>query len=322
MKYVLWIVFILVLLIVLIPFCIVKLCSNPIQEHKGSVSNYHVKVYLEEKKQVSEVDLEEYVKGVVSSEMPGEFEVEALKAQAVAARTYALSRMEKFNQSGQPDHPKAPLCDTIHCQVYRSKADLETIKSSEWMSKYWRKISQAVEDTNGLVMTYNGKLVDQPLFHSSSGGKTENSEDVFSAWVPYLRSVDSPYEQNAPHNNEKVEVTVNEMATQLKKRYTGYSINKSTVKDIQIMARSSGGRVERVRIGKLTITGRDIREILNLRSANFKVQISGNKIIFTTIGYGHGVGMSQWGANGMAQNGSNYKEILKHYYQGIEIKKY
>ena len=152
-----------------------------------------IKVYRQSKGILQTISFESYVKGVVASEMPSVFEPEALKAQAVAARTYSASKYLQAKKNGNSSsHSKAPVCDTVHCQVFQGKKDLKNIKGSQWMQEDWKKICAAVDATKGQLMYYKGKLVEQALFHSSSGGKTENCEDVFTAAVPYLVSVESP----------------------------------------------------------------------------------------------------------------------------------
>ncbi len=292
----------------------------------GSVDSDHVTVavWRTETKRVENIPLEEYVMGVVSSEMPAGFHLEALKAQAVAARTYAMAKVEK-SATGNPEaHPKAPLCDGTHCQVYRSEKELENIKGAKWMEAQengFPKVRQAVAATKGQVMYYQGSLVLQPLFHSASGERTENSEDVFSAAVPYLRSVESGTYENGAYAAETTAIDLKEF---LKKAKT---LDKNASEEpIAVTSRSQGGRVEAMTVGKATFTGRQIRELLGLRSANFTVQIitdsagSGSRqIVFTTSGNGHGVGMSQYGADGMGQAGYGYREILQHYYSGVTV---
>ena len=260
------------------------------------------------------------MKGVVSGEMPSTFHIEALKAQAVAARTYSLARVLRAASEGNPQaHPAAPLCDSTHCQVYRSPSELEQLKGSDWMKDDWKKICRAADETKGQLLYYNGELVEQALFHSSSGGKTENSEDVFAAAVPYLTSVDSPYEEKATHREEKHAFTVSELASAVKSSYPGTDFGNITADSIKILDRSSGNRVASMQFGSGTLTGREVREALDLPSANFTVDISENTVTFTSNGSGHGVGMSQYGADGMAENGYGYKEILSHYYSGTQV---
>ncbi|MDO4545217.1 MAG: stage II sporulation protein D [Bacillota bacterium] len=279
-----------------------------------------IQVYRTETKKTETIDFEDYVKGVVSGEMPSSFHPEALKAQAVAARTYSLARVLKAEDGGNPEaHPDAPLCDSTHCQVYRSERELEALKGDSWMKDGWEKICQAVDDTEGELLYYDGQLVAQALFHSSSGGKTENSEDVFASAVPYLVSVESPYEEEATHKNEKNTFSISDFSKAIKAKYANISFGEINASNIKIISRSSGGRVEKMQIGGGIIEGRNVREALELPSANFDISISGDTITFTSSGSGHGVGMSQYGANGMAKKGYDYKKILSHYYSGTEV---
>lgn len=265
------------------------------------------------------IPFEDYIKGVVAGEMPSTFEHEALKAQAIAARTYSLSKIIRSGDNGNPDaHPDAPLCDSTHCQVYRSINDLTALKGAKWMENNWKKICDAVDSTKGQLMYYNGELAEQALFHSSSGGHTENSEDVFASAVPYLRSVDSPYEEGATHQQETKYFSTKDFAYLLNLKYPDRKL-QSSINNISIISKSTGGRVENIKINNSTYTGREIRDAVGLSSANFETTFDGKTITITSNGYGHGVGMSQYGANGMAQKGSNYKEILKHYYTGIQV---
>jgi stage II sporulation protein D len=311
--------------LILLPFALVSFFAEeeaPLSPSlkKGTIQiPEYINVYRHVSGKTEAIAFEDYVKGVVSGEMPSSFEMEALKAQAVAARTYSLSKIIRSGTGGNPDHPSAPVCDDTHCQVYRSPADLKEIKSAEWMDTGWPKIQEAVNSTVGQLMYYQGALVEQPLFHSSSGGKTENSEDVFVSALPYLRSVDSSYEAAAPHHNEQVEIPLSEFKQKIKQAYPKNDLGSVNSDTIKVIERSDGGRVVSIRIGNLTLKGREIRERFGLRSANFSVSVQGNSVLFTTDGYGHGVGMSQWGANGMAQAGYNYIDILTHYYTGIEV---
>lgn len=279
-----------------------------------------ITVYRDSAGKTETVNFEDYVKGVVSSEMPSTFHMEALKAQAVAARTYSLARVRKAESGGNPQaHPSAPMCDTTHCQVYKSKDELAEIKGSDWMKNDWEKICKAVDDTKGQLLYYNGDLVEQALFHSSSGGKTENSEDVFASAVPYLVSVDSPYEDEATHQEEKNSFSIEELSNAVRSEYPDVAFGDINAANIKIISRSNGNRVEQMQIGSGILEGRQVREALELPSANFTVDISGDTVTFTSNGSGHGVGMSQYGADGMAKKGYDYKDILSHYYSGTEI---
>lgn len=290
------------------------------QQIKKVKAPIKIKVHRYATGKVDQVAFEDYVKGVVASEMPSNFEKEALKAQAVAARTYSLSRYLRTQQSGNPSaHPGAPVCDTVHCQVYQDKQGLKKAKGAPWMKSDWKKISAAVEETKGQLIYYNGKIVEQALFHSSSGGKTEDCKDVFTASVPYLVSVNSPYEQDATHKNEKTTFTISQFTSKMKSACPNKSFGSVTSSNIKILSHSKGGRVEKIKIGNATVTGTIVRSALGLYSSNFTISIAKGKITFTTKGSGHGVGMSQYGANGMAKAGYGYKDILTHYYKGTKV---
>ncbi len=277
-----------------------------------------IKVYNNKTNDVMVIDFEEYLKGVVASEMPAEFNVEALKAQAVSARTYLLYRLKKY-PDGQPEHLGAPVCTSIHCQVWSSKDELIQSHYDGWYDEYMDKIEVAVESTRGQILTYEGKII-EPLYHSTSGGRTENSEDVFSAAVPYLRSVESPYEDESPRLNSSVKITTGEFIDKIESAYGDMDITESNLDEkIKLGEVSEGGRIKTLIIDNTEISGRDMRTLFNLNSTNFSFIQSGSQIEILTTGYGHGVGMSQWGAEGMANKGYNYKEILKHYYTGVEI---
>lgn len=277
-----------------------------------------IKVYNLKTNEVIVIDFEEYLKGVVASEMPAEFSIEALKAQAVTARTYLLYKIKKF-PNGQPEHLDAPVCTGTHCQVWNSKDDLISQHENGWYDKYWGKIEEAVNSTRGQILTYENKII-EPLFHSTSGGRTENSEDVFSTSVPYLRSVESPYENNAPKLHDSAKIPINDFIIKLKSVYGDLNITPNNLKEkIQLGSVSEGGKIKSLIIDTQEISGREIRSLFGLNSTNFSFIQSGNQIEIETTGYGHGVGMSQWGAAGMADEGYNYKEILKHYYTNIEI---
>ena len=287
---------------------------NTIKVHEPEL----IKVYNNKTNEVMVIDFEEYLKGVVASEMPAEFNIEALKAQGVTARTYLLYRLKKY-PDGQPEHMDAPICTGIHCQVWSSKDELIQSHTEGWYDKYWSKIEDAVQSTRGQILTYDGKII-EPLYHSTSGGITENSEDVFSAAVPYLRSVESPYEGESPKLKGSVKITTSEFINKIESVYGDMDITENNLdKKIVLGDVSEGGKIKTIIVDNTEISGREIRSLFNLNSTNFSFIQSGNEIEILTTGYGHGVGMNQWGAEGMANEGYNYKEILKHYYTGVEI---
>jgi stage II sporulation protein D len=282
-----------------------------------------IKVFITEENRVEEMNLEDYVRGVVSGEMPVSFEVEALKAQAVAARTYAVSKMTEIKGIPCELHKMqgADICDTVHCQVYKTKDE----RFKDWGPKEaeanWNKITEVVMATGGQVLSFNGELARQALYFSSSSGKTEGSMAVFAFDVPYLKSVVSVGEDQAPKYATKTTMSLKELADKINSAYPKAQINLKKIKtQIEIISRNSGDTVNELKIGNETIKGKNFRELLNLNSANFQLKFLNNEVEITCYGYGHDVGMSQWGANVMSKNGSNYLEILTHYYTGVDVK--
>lgn len=281
-----------------------------------------VKLYRSKEKKIIQLPLEDYVLGVVSAEMPAEFPIEALKAQAVAARTYMLAHMEQFGGSSSQAANGGNVIDTTANQVYYSKEERNAGWPEKKRNEYWDKITSAVKGTEGQILTYNGALVMRPYFFSTSSGKTENGSDVFDTSEPYLKSVSSSGEESSPKYKNDVEISSKEFISKINSAYEGaLSINSVLKKDISIVSRGEGGSVKDVKVGKVTMTGANFRKILSLNSADFEITYSNTGLIITTKGYGHGVGMSQFGAKAMAQSGSDYLSILKHYYSGINIEK-
>lgn len=278
-----------------------------------------IKVWNEEKGKIEKVNFEEYVINVVASEMPSSFEEEALKAQSVAVRTYVMSKIIKFEEAEPESHPKAPVCNTTHCQVYKDEKTLIEIHEDGWADEGYKKIKRACKETEGQMLYYEGQLVMQPLFFSSSGGQTENSEDVFSDEYPYLVSVASPYEEGASHTNEEKSFSLEEIASKLNESYPDRDSGTLSSEDIKILSRTAGGRVDKIQVGESVYKGTEVRNALGLSSALFSISFKEGEVIFTSSGFGHGVGMSQYGANGMAKEGWEYIEILTHFYRGTKV---
>ena len=277
--------------------------KEKIEKRKGP--NVKVSVYRTAQKKTEVLDLEEYVAGVVSAEMPAVFELEALKAQSLAARTYIVSHLSSGSKLGVPDG--ADVTDTQMHQVYKSPAELKKIWRTDYPKKL-NKIKQAVQATSGQILTYKGKPITATFF-STSNGYTENSEDYWSSAFPYLKSVSSPWDKDSPKFYNKTIFTQSEFEAKLGVRLADSS-------DIGVItARTAGNRVAEVKVGGKKFTGVEIRTSLNLASTDFTWERKGQQIIVSTKGFGHGVGMSQYGANGMAGEGKNYKEILSHYYK-------
>ncbi|TYR80159.1 stage II sporulation protein D [Priestia megaterium] len=268
-----------------------------------------VAVYRTQTKQIEKLPLEEYIVGVVAAEMPAEFELEALKAQSLAARTYIVQKMMENPDITLPKG--AHVTDTVDYQVYLSRADLK----KRWAENYdWKmkKITQAVKETEGQILTYKNEPINATFF-STSNGYTEDSESYWSNSIPYLKSVESHWDKQSPEFiNQKI-MSIADFEHKL-----GVNI-KGTDSVGKITARTSGQRVDYVEINGDKITGKEIREKLDLHSADFTWMKQGNNIVINTKGYGHGIGMSQYGANGMAIEGKTYKDIVTHYYTGIAI---
>ncbi|MGX1901363.1 stage II sporulation protein D [Thermolongibacillus altinsuensis] len=269
-----------------------------------------VAVYRSKEKKIERIPLEEYVVGVVAAEMPAEFELEALKAQALTARTYIVKQL----LNDQPIQlPKgANVTDTVMHQVYYSKEELKQMWgiSYDWKIK---KITEAVEATRGQILMYNNEPIEASFF-STSNGYTENSEAYWKNAFPYLKSVASPWDEKSPKFYDQTTMSVAEFERRLGvKLPTDGSVGK-------IIARTPGKRIDTVEINGKRLKGREIREKLELKSTDFTWARKGNRIVITTKGYGHGVGMSQYGANFLAKEGKTYEQIVKYYYQGVEIR--
>lgn len=327
------------MIIVILPLIIVRGCSTVItdivpeddnkeeqkQEQKKEqtkAGEIKIKVYIKDRDIVEEMPLEEYIKGVVAAEMPVDFEPEAFKAQAVAARTYAYGRMKKIYTPADDIHNGADICtDSAHCQAWIKKEDALKKWESSKASANWKKIEKAVLETEGQILLYENRVVN-PVFHSNSGGMTENSEDVWEGTVvPYLKSVVSEGEEASEGYEVETEFKKEDIVKKLKAQYPDIKVSKESLFDeIEILERTEAGRVKSMKIGDKTLKGTEFRSLLGLRSTNFSIEnIDDSRLKITTIGYGHGVGMSQWGANYRAEQGDSYEEILKYYYQGVYI---
>ncbi|MEW8972033.1 MAG: stage II sporulation protein D [Mesobacillus sp.] len=272
-------------------------------------SAVEVAVYRTALSKTEKLPLDEYLIGVVAAEMPAEFELEALKAQALSARTYYVKQMLSPNKVGVPEG--AQLNDTEIHQVFKNKEELK----KQWGVDYkWKmkKIAEAVKATDGQVLTFDGAPIDATFF-STSNGFTENSEEYWSNSLPYLRSVESPWDLESPKFRNQTVMTVADVEAKL-----GVKLPNSPEIG-KVISRTTGNRVAKIDIGGKVLTGKEVRDKLGLRSSDFTWELKGNNVVITTEGFGHGVGMSQYGANGMATEGKNYQDIVKHYYKGVEI---
>jgi len=270
-------------------------------DNKGiEEDNFYITVYRSETSEFQTLEFERYLIGVVAAEMPALFELDALRAQAIAARTYAIRILEHQDY----------ILDTVMHQVFLDDDQLRA-RWGDNFDLHFATIEEAVLSTHGIVLEYDGELI-TPMFFAMSSGATENSEDVFQAERPYLRSVTSPgYEDHA-------NFAVSESFTIYELR-EAFDDSYITEDNISVLGYSEGGNVDEIRIGTQTYAGREVREILGLRSAAFSISNGRRGVTFTTYGHGHGVGMSQHGANAMAQNGYDYIEILQHFYQNVML---
>ncbi|GAA0436458.1 stage II sporulation protein D [Lentibacillus halophilus] len=269
-------------------------------------SPFSVEVARASADNVENVPLETYVSRVVASEAPAEFEMEALKAQALAARTYIVNRMMHQENPDAPD-----VSDTTNDQVYHNEQELRKTMGKNY-NKEMKKIKKAVKATKDEILTYENKPI-TPAYFSTSNGYTENSEDYWKNKVPYLRSVKSPWDKNSPKFLDQKIFSMTEIEKRLGTELP--AIGNLSMK----ISRTESKRVKQLTIGKNSYTGRDVRKKLGLRSSDFSIEKKNGHLIFTTKGFGHGIGMSQFGANGMAKEGKTYKDILNHYYQDVNI---
>ena len=270
---------IITILVVLTPYLVVTLLYN---NNKNEIF-INVKI----NKTIKKIPLEEYVESVLINEAPLNFNPEALKAISVAIRTYALKKMESNEY----------IDDTVKYQVYSPNNN--------------KKIKAIVESTKGQYMVYNNEIIDS-LYFSTSIGKTENSEDIFTRDLPYLKSVISPWDISSPLFSETKTFEISDFLKKLDL--------KNNDLEIEILETTKTGRIKKIKINEKEFTGDEVREKLKLKSTFFEIKILDTNVLISTKGYGHGVGMSEYGANGMANEGYNYIEILKYYYQGIKIK--
>lgn len=279
----------------------------------GDYDRMWVRVYLVEDKRIEKMPIELYVRGVIAGEMPIDFELEALKAQAIAARTYIYKRLLTKNRSDMAAAgQEADVMDTVQNQVYVPLSKLLNRWSGEEKETNLKKLNQAVEQTKGQIVTYKGEPI-QAAFFSTSNGYTENASDYWSIDVPYLKSVISPWDKFiSPRYKETVTMKLSEFSDKL-------GVKKNEIQNMRVVGTTEGNRVKMVAIGKSRFSGRIMREKLGLASSQFTWVIQGDEIALTTYGFGHGVGMSQWGADGMARSGQTAKQIVTYYYSGTEV---
>ena len=291
--------------------------ANLIQQENEQNQKYQtIKLIHSSTGEVEELNMNEYLYGVVSSEMPASFEMEALKAQAVVARTYTIYQI--INNSGK--HENADICDNYACcQAWISKEERLAKWSQEEAESNWNKIVEAVNSTEGKIVTYNGQPINA-FFHANSGGVTESSLNIWGGIdYPYLKSVETAGEEGYTQYSSQVVLTQQELLNKIKTKYEDCEIDFSQEDCIKILEYTTSGRIKTIKFGNKEIAGTEARTLLGLKSTNFTFSINGENITFAVTGYGHGVGMSQTGADSLAKSGSNYEDIIKHFYTDVEI---
>ena len=293
--------------------------TTALQEQKNEYDykQYNtIKLLHTETGEIEEINLDEYLYGVVSAEMPANFHEEALKAQSLVARTYTIYKIVNGSK-----HEGADICDSASCcQAWISKENRFAKWNESEAENNWKKIVSAVEATKGQIITYEGKPINA-FFHSNSGGTTETATNVWGGTnYPYLQTVQTSGEDAYTQYSSNVTLTKDEVIQKIKEYHSDAQINFENENEIQILENTESGRVKTIKFGNIQISGVETRTIFGLRSAKFTVKIEGDNVIFEVLGYGHGVGMSQTGADSMAKLGNNYETIIKHYYTGVEIK--
>lgn len=286
----------------------------------GSFSRpFNISVYDTVADRLFEMEFEEYLVGVIAREMPPTYHMEALKAQAVAARSYILSKaVDYFGGNTPEEHRGAMVCtDYTHCKAWKDISEVKSGWDIRFANDYESKIRKAVESTTGEYMIYDNKVV-KAYFYAISSGWTENVEEVWGATLPYLKSVPSRGDVGAD-GYESLSTYTKDLFIQKIKKLNAEAEISDLNECLGEINRTQAGGVAEIEIGGISFKGEAIREAFDLRSTNFKISFDGDKVIFNVKGYGHGVGMSQNGANEMAEEGKRYSEILKHYYSGVDI---
>jgi len=265
--------------------------------------------------EIENIEMDTYLYGVVSAEMPANYNIEALKAQAIVARTYTIYKLLNGSK-----HENANICDSsLCCQAWISKDNRFARWDENLRNEYWNKIVTAVDSTSGKYIVYNGEPINA-FFHSNSGGLTELPSNVWGGSYPYLQVVATSGEEEYNGYASEVEFSKDELIQKMLEKYSNFQINFDEVNCIQILDLTEGWRVKTMKIGNVCLSGVDVRKIFGLKSARFDFEIIGDNIKFKVIGYGHGVGLSQNGADALAKSGMNYEEIIKYYYKDVEIK--
>ena len=289
-------------MIIIVCFCIVfsvfLLFDNKVDASSDNFIIVEKEVTVYRKDNTITLPINKYLIGVVGCEVDAEYEMEALKTQAIVARTYALKKISDGNK----------LTDDTTTQCYKDDDELRDKWGSNY-DKYYKKIEKAVNDTENLAIYYDNKLIDA-VYHSISNGYTEDAKEVWGSDIEYLVSVDSSWDKEDRNYMDVVSIDIDEFLISL----------GVTTPNYNILSKDKTGRVEKIKVGDKVFSGIDFRKILGLKSTDFKIDVDPNKVTITTYGYGHGVGLSQDGANYMAKKGYTFDEIVKYYYKGVNIK--
>lgn len=276
-------------------------------------------VYLHAEQRSCQMALETYVLHATAAEMPANYAPEALKCQAVAARTRAAAQCRLLSGSGCKRHPDCDICtDSTCCQGYLDDDALR----ERWGGSYpqlFARVSQAVQQTRGLILCFEGMPIEM-LYHASSGGRTEDSAAVFSTQLPYLVSVDSPGEEGYRGYTADTTFSCDDAAALLLSAFPNCGITADTLPSaLRLQTSTASGRVATLLVGNQVVSGSDFRRVLGLRSTYITWESHGDTLTFHTTGYGHGVGLSQAGAQAMAADGAGFRDILLHYYPGTQL---
>lgn len=302
----------LILFVIVIPYFLTRSPRPP-----GEKITVHL--FLNECSRLRRLELEDYLTGVIAGEMPASFGLEALKAQAVAARTVTVKRMRAFGGRGSSAHPRADLSnDPREGQAWLSRRDMLK-KWGFW--GYFRnraRITGAVKSTAGLVLTYNGELIDA-VYHSTSGPRTENAGEIWGSDLPYLQSVNCPFGQHSPRYKEEKLISFADFWAGLGAELAAEPANKNKPPDLRILEYTAGGRVKTLSVNGRKMQGEAFRRQLGLNSSRFSWRLLPDAVLLQTTGYGHGVGLCQYGADGLARRGWDFRSILKYYYRGVDI---
>lgn len=296
-----------VLIIFFIPVFITTILSGI---RKKDENTDDIKITINYNQGENKIDLEDYIIGVVAAEMPVTFHEEALKAQAVAARTYTLKKLEEDDS----------IIFTSDFQSYYSEEELESIWGVNDYALYYSKLQNAVSSTKGMVMIYDHDLIDA-VFHSTSTGMTQSAEEMWGQDIPYLKGVESLEDINAPTYLHRYSYSNDEFIKIMEQYDDELVINDNISSQIQIIERNSVGYIKKIQIGNKIYEGQEFRNIFGLASSNFQITLKDNNTEILCKGYGHGVGLSQYGADAMAKAGHSFADILKHYYKDIKITK-